>query len=89
MTAAEFICYVQPVTAKCEEAGAAWVDTTKTAVLRRTVASKAEAAALVGEARAMAQAMGGEWAIKKLARAIPGARRPAGVKAMQGVEAVR
>lgn len=86
MPASEFICYVQPIVAKCEEAGAAWVDTQKTAVVRRVVATKAEALAVVEEARKIAKAFGGDCAIKKLARSIPGSKRPAGIKSMQGTE---
>lgn len=87
-TAAEMICYIQPTTTVAREAGTAWVDTSRTAVVRRMVASKAEATQVVEEAREIARALGGSVAIKKLARAIPGARRPAGIKAMQGAEVI-
>ena len=84
--AAEIICYIQPVTAQA--AGTAWVDTAKTASVRRTVSSKCEAVKVIDEAKEIAAAIAGKMVIKVMARAIAGTRRPAGVKALQGSQVV-
>ncbi|MEX3315662.1 hypothetical protein [Sulfitobacter sp. PS-8MA] len=84
--AAEIICYIQPVTAQA--AGTAWVDTAKTASVRRTVTSKREAVKVIEEAKEIATAITGKMVVKTMARAIAGSRRPAGVKALQGSQVV-
>lgn len=83
---AEMICYIQPTVAVA--AGTAWVDTAKTAVVRRMVASKSEADCVVSEARDIARALGGGFTIKKMVRALPGKRRFAGFNTLQGAEIV-
>jgi hypothetical protein len=92
-TAAEIACYVQPVTGFCAAAAMAWVDTSKTAVLRRRVTTAAEAAGVIEDARAVAVALGGGMAIKTVVvTAWDADRAPAGVKRLQGtriVEAAR
>jgi aminoglycoside phosphotransferase len=91
--AAEVACYVQPVTGVCKAAAVAWIDTSKTAVLRRRVSSAAEAANVIAEARAVAVALGGGMAIKTVVvTAWDADRAPSGVKRLQGtriVEAAR
>lgn len=85
-TQAQITCYIQPATAHCEFM--AWVDTGCTAVIRRTVATAAEADAVFNEARNVARAMGRAVVIKKLVSTHYGNRAPAGVKRMQGNEVV-
>ena len=84
----EFVCYIQPAKNIARDFDgseiAAWVDTGKTAVLRRSVSSKAEAVALIAEARDVAAAMGGNMIIKAISNTFCGGRRPAGVKALEG-----
>ena len=84
--AAEIICYIQPVTAQA--AGTAWVDTAKTATVRRTVSNKGEAMQVIAEAKEIAAAITGKMIVKTMSRAIVGTRRPAGVKALQGSQVV-
>lgn len=86
-TAANVTCYIQPATGSCEFM--AWVDTSKTAVVRRTVATKAEALAVIEEARQIARSLGGGYVIKKLVQTAAGASRaPAGTKALTGNEVI-
>lgn len=85
-TQAQITCYIQPTTGHCEFM--AWVDTSCTAVIRRSVASAAEAEAVFNEARNVARAMGRAVVIKKLISTQYGDRAPAGVKRMQGNEVV-
>lgn len=89
-TAADFACYIQPIhTNRLKELGTAWVDTSKTAVLRRRVTSADEAIALVNEARQVAAALGGEMVIKKVVTTAWDAdRAPARVKRLAGNEFV-
>jgi hypothetical protein len=88
-TAAEIACYVQPVTGFCAAAAMAWVDTSKTAVLRRRVTTAAEAAGVIEDARAVAVALGGGMAIKTVVvTAWDADRAPAGVKRLQGTRIV-
>lgn len=84
MATSEIICYIQPCAGFAKAAGTAWVDTSKTATVRRQVSTKAEAEMVISEAVQIAQALGGNMVVKTMARAICGARRPAGVKALQG-----
>lgn len=87
-TAAEIICYIQPAKAISKDAGVAWVDTSKTATIRRAITSKAEALQVIAEAKEIARAMGDDMVVKTMARSICGARRPVGVKALQGASLV-
>ena len=85
--AADMVCYVQPIVTKCE--GVAWVDTSKTAVLRGTVDSASEGRALIAAAERFADALGGEMMVKIIVNTTPGAARaPAGVKRLRGVRMV-
>jgi hypothetical protein len=88
-TAAEIACYIQPAAGICRDAGVAWVDTSKTAVLRRRVTSASEAAGVIEDARAVAVALGGGMAIKTVVvTAWDADRAPAGVKRLQGTRIV-
>lgn len=87
MIGAQITCYIQPAVAHC--ANTAWVDADCTTVLRRNVASLAEAEAVFAEARKVAAAMGRPVVLKKLVTTQYGNRAPAGVKRLQGSEVVK
>jgi hypothetical protein len=88
-TAAEIACYIQPAAGISRDAGVAWVDTSKTAVLRRRVTSASEASSVIAEARAVAAALGGTMVIKTVVTTAWDAdRAPAGVKRLQGAAVV-
>ena len=86
-TQAQITCYIQPATGHCEFM--AWVDTSCTAVIRRSVANVAEAEAVFAEARNVARAMGRSVVIKKLVSTQYGDRAPSGVKRLQGAEVIK
>lgn len=86
MPAATITCYIQPCAAKA--AGTAWVDTSKTAVVRKNASSKKDAIIIISDAVSIAKAIGGEMVVKTIATSVMGERRPAGVKALQGVQVV-
>jgi len=88
MAASEIICYIQPCNGFAKGTGTAWADTSKTATVRRHIATKSEAESVIAEAVEIARAMGGNMVVKTIARAIYGARRPAGVKALQGSQVI-
>lgn len=83
-TAAEIICYVQPVTSECDGA-MAWVDVTKTASIRGRASTFAEAKTIISEAMAFAKAMNKRVCVKTLVRtAVDADRLPNRVKSLQG-----
>lgn len=85
ITAANVICYVQPVTTEVRAAGTAWVDVNKTAAFRGRATSFAEAEAIIEEAVTAAKAMGRRMCIKVLVNtAMDADRAPAKVKRLQG-----
>lgn len=80
ITAAEFACYIQPLTRD------GLINVQETAVIRGRVECADEAAALVARARHVAKALGYPVVIKKVASRWYSDRFPRGVKALQGEE---
>ena len=79
-TAAEVVCYIQPLSASCEVMH--WIDTGCTTVLRREVSSLAEAQDVLAEARRIAAAVGRPAIVKRTSYSVPGGRYPAHVRGL-------